>query len=90
MKFKLSSTCVDGVSKLAQILGELSKQTCDVTVVGNMACKAIMMESSSLVDCNMIESASVVWEFFKGRKLPGIMALDRVCSLNISFSIHFW
>ncbi|XP_043815418.1 phosphoglycerate kinase isoform X2 [Manihot esculenta] len=86
LKFKLSSTCVDGVSKLAQILGELSKQTCDVTVVGNMACKAIMMESSSLLDCNMIESASVVWEFFKGRKLPGIMALDRAYPFEIDWS----
>lgn len=60
------------------MLNQLSQSTCDVTVVGNMACEAIMKESSSNSNINMVYNASVVWEFLKGRKLPGVMALDRV------------
>jgi phosphoglycerate kinase len=52
-----------------------------------MACQAMVMESKSVLVNDMIENASVLWEFFKGRKLPGVMALDRVCSVN--FTIYF-
>ncbi|KAJ9181551.1 hypothetical protein P3X46_009672 [Hevea brasiliensis] len=85
LKFKLSSPCINEASKLARMLDELSQQNCDVTVVGKMAYKTIMMESSSLSAYSIIESGSVVWEFFKGRKLPGIMALDRAHPFKIDW-----
>ncbi|KAF2289888.1 hypothetical protein GH714_039030 [Hevea brasiliensis] len=85
LKFKLSSPCINEASKLARMLDELSQQNCDVTVVGKMAYKTIMMESSSLSAYSIIESGSVAWEFFKGRKLPGIMALDRAHPFKIDW-----
>lgn len=81
VKFSNSSQHTNGASKLAQMLDLLSQSNCDLTVVGNMACKVIMQESSSISEINMLENASVVWEFLKGRKLPGVTALDRVCSI---------
>ncbi|XP_071706371.1 phosphoglycerate kinase, cytosolic-like isoform X2 [Rutidosis leptorrhynchoides] len=77
VKFGSSTHDSNGTSKLAKLVGKLSEGNCDVTVVGNMACEALMGESSSSSSCNIIESASVVWEFLKGRNLPGLMALDR-------------
>ncbi|KAL4576613.1 hypothetical protein LXL04_012709 [Taraxacum kok-saghyz] len=77
VKFGLSNQDSNGTSILAKLLGKLSQENCDVTVIGDMACKALMGESLMVYDCNIIENASVVWEFLKGRKLPGLMALDR-------------
>lgn len=79
VKFGMSNQDSYGTSILAKLLGKLSQQNCDVTVIGNMACKALMGESMVLDSsfCNIIENASVVWELLKGRKLPGLMALDR-------------
>ncbi|XP_015574861.1 phosphoglycerate kinase isoform X2 [Ricinus communis] len=85
-KFKFSNPCINGASKLAQVLDELSQPTCDVTVVGNLACKAVMVESSSLLAYDLIENASVVWDFFKRRNLPGVMALDRAYPFKIDWS----
>lgn len=82
VKFRFSSPYTNGASRLARILAKQSKSSCDVTVVGTTACKAITSESSSGTHLNMVESASVVWEFLKGRKLPGVAALDRVNSPN--------
>ncbi|KAI3748428.1 hypothetical protein L6452_11484 [Arctium lappa] len=77
VKFGCSIQDSYGTSILAKLLGKLSQGNCDVTVVGNMACKALMGESSVSSVCNVIENASIVWEFLKGRNLPGLMALDR-------------
>ncbi|KAM6568883.1 hypothetical protein CsatB_016868 [Cannabis sativa] len=77
VKFHKSS-CISGASKLAQILTQLSQNECDVTVVGNIACEALMKEPNPVSVCNMIYKASVVWEYLKGRKLPGVLALDRI------------
>ncbi|XP_050227352.1 uncharacterized protein LOC126676991 [Mercurialis annua] len=85
-KFKFSSPCIDGASKLAQMIDELSQETCDVIIVGNMACKAVITKSRSFLAYDLIESASVFWEFFKGRKLPGIMALDKAYPFTIDWS----
>ena len=85
VKFSNSNQHKNGASKLAQMLDLLSQSNCDLTVVGNMACKVIMQESSSISEFNMLENASVVWEFLKGRKLPGVTALDRVCSINFFY-----
>ncbi|KAK9288277.1 hypothetical protein L1049_016728 [Liquidambar formosana] len=81
MKFRWSSKDTNGASKLMLMLDKLGQSNCDITVVGTMACKAVMKESSSVSVYNMVENATVVWEFLKGRKLPGLMALDRVRSL---------
>lgn len=80
------SSCTSGASKLAQILNQLSQSDCDVTVVGNMACEALINESSSFSVSNMVYNASVVWELLKGRKLSGVIALDRVCLIFMSIS----
>lgn len=78
MKFVYSSEYTDGASKLARILDKLCQHHCEITVVGTMASKLVRQGKSSL-SINIIENASVVWEFLKGRKLPGVMAVDRVC-----------
>nr|GEV87561.1 phosphoglycerate kinase, cytosolic-like isoform X1 [Tanacetum cinerariifolium] len=77
VKFGLSVQDSYGTSTLATLLGRLSQGDCDVTVVGNMACKALVGESTVILSCNVIENAAVVWEFLKGRKLPGLLALDK-------------
>lgn len=78
VKFRMSN-CTKGASILAQMLNQLSQSNCSVTVVGSMACEAMVKESNSVSHLTTIENASVLWEFLKGRKLPGVMALDRVC-----------
>lgn len=79
MKFVNSSEYTNGASKLTRILDKLGQNNCEITVVGAMASKLVRQEKSSLSFINIIENASVVWEFLKGRKLPGVMAVDRVC-----------
>ena len=82
MKFSLSSQDTSGGSKLAILLDKLNRRNCDITVVGNMACTALTRVSSSVSVRNMVDNVSVVWEILKGRQLPGLIALDRVCFLN--------
>ena len=79
MKFAERSEYTNGASKLAKILVKLSQGNCETTVVGTTTCQLVRQERSSLSSINMVENASVVWEFLKGRKLPGVWALDRVC-----------
>lgn len=81
VKFGSSYHNSGGTYKVAQMLDTLSQGNCDITVVGAAACKALLSESRSLPICYMIENASLMWEYLKGRKLPGLMALDRVCIL---------
>lgn len=81
VKFSDSSPSTGGASKLARKLHDLTQSDCDVTVVGTTACKAMMQESSTLSAYNVFENASVVWDFFKGKQLPGVLALDRVSFL---------
>lgn len=78
VKFRFSSQYSNGASKLTGMLCKVSQGTCNVTVIGSMACKAIAKVSSSIFGLNMVESGSAVWEFLKGRMLPGVSALDRV------------
>lgn len=63
---------------MARMINEQCAVNCDVTVVGRTACKAMMKGSSSICSLHLIETASVLWEFLRGRKLPGVLALDRV------------
>lgn len=85
LKFTKINQNTDGASRLALILNELSLRDCDITVVGQMACKAVTRMSKSASACNMIENASVVWEFLKGRNLPGVMALDRAFPFSMNW-----
>lgn len=62
------------------MLGKISQGGCDVTIVGNAARKGIIGATYALSSFNMLENASVVWNFLKRRVLPGVAALDRVCT----------
>jgi len=78
IKFDPSLKATDGESKLALTLERLSNTGCEVIVVGNATCEAISKHSTPLSQYKTFKSASVVWEFLKGRTLPGVAALDRV------------
>ncbi|PSS04595.1 Phosphoglycerate kinase [Actinidia chinensis var. chinensis] len=86
VKFSLSSQDTSGASKLAILLDKLNRRNCDITVVGNMACTALMRVSSSVSFRNMVDNVSVVWEILKGRQLPGLMALDRAHPFEIDWN----
>ncbi|QCD93613.1 phosphoglycerate kinase [Vigna unguiculata] len=86
VQFVYSSVYTNGASKLARILDKLGQNNCEITVVGTAASKLVRPEKSSLSFINIIENASVVWEFLKGRKLPGVMAVDRGYPFEINWS----
>ncbi|XP_030522043.1 uncharacterized protein LOC115735102 isoform X3 [Rhodamnia argentea] len=85
VKFKSRHASAVGASKLACILNALSQGDCDVTIVGSVACKTMTDESSSIPAFSVIENASIWWDFLKGRKLPGVMALDRAYPFKIDW-----
>ncbi|KDO49324.1 hypothetical protein CISIN_1g0147082mg, partial [Citrus sinensis] len=89
VKFRFSSQYSNGASKLTGMLCKVSQGTCNVTVIGSMACKAIAKVSSSIFGLNMVESGSAVWEFLKGRMLPGVSALDRAFPFDIDWSAAY-
>lgn len=80
MKVRQSDQHSDGASKLAHILNELGQNGCHTTVIGHLACEAVLKASQSSPEYSMVEHASVVWEYLNGRNLPGLLALDRVRS----------
>ncbi|XP_039042176.1 phosphoglycerate kinase, cytosolic-like isoform X2 [Hibiscus syriacus] len=88
-KFSSSSPYTGGASKLAQMLYKQSQCECEITIVGNTACEVIKNEASSLSSFTMLENASVVWEFLKEQKLPGVMALDRAYPFSIDWSAAY-
>lgn len=82
---RFSSTKQDkggGTVELAEGLGSLSSS--NVTFVGKLEFEESLWKSKSFSHDNFLRSAAVVWEILKGGKLPGLLALDRVC---ICFSI---
>ncbi|KAF8042701.1 hypothetical protein BT93_A1130 [Corymbia citriodora subsp. variegata] len=85
VKFKSCHLPAIGARKLACIFNELSQSDCDVTIVGSVARKTMTDESISVAAFSVIENASVWWEFLKGRKLPGVMALDRAYPSDIDW-----
>ncbi|CAN1805301.1 TSL-kinase interacting protein 1 [Linum perenne] len=89
VKFKSSHSCIckDGASQLAKKLDNLSQRNCEIAVVGSMACKAMIRESSSSLHYDTIENTAVVWEVLKGRKLPGMLALDRVILVLFAYTL---
>lgn len=89
VKFGLSSQDTSGATKLATMLDKLNRRNCDITVVGNMACQALTSVSTSVSSHNMVDNASVLWEILKGRKLPGLMALDRAYPFAIDWNVTY-
>ncbi|KAI7996800.1 hypothetical protein LOK49_LG10G01657, partial [Camellia lanceoleosa] len=89
VKFGLSSQDTSGATKLATMLDKLNRRNCDITVVGNMACQALTSVSTSVSSHNMVDNASVLWEILKGRKLPGLMALDRAYPFAIDWNATY-
>ncbi|XP_073008789.1 uncharacterized protein [Typha latifolia] len=78
-----------GAQQLALVLERISKSGCDVLVVGGAACKAVAGISSSLSQYTIFNSASVVWEFLKGRTLPAVAALDKAYPYDIRWNTTF-
>ncbi|KAK6231637.1 hypothetical protein SCA6_001710 [Theobroma cacao] len=89
VKFRSSSPYTGGTSKLAQMLYKQCQCECEITIVGSTACEVIKNESSSVSSFNMLENASAVWEFLKGQKLPGVMALDRAYPFEIDWNVAY-
>ncbi|PIN04608.1 3-phosphoglycerate kinase [Handroanthus impetiginosus] len=87
--FRFSSSKQDkgGTFKLAEALGNLS--SCDITFVGKVEFEEALGKSKSFSSDNFVKSASVVWEVLKGRKLPGLMALDRAYPFQVDWSAAY-
>lgn len=77
LRFSSRTQDTDETFKLAEALGTLSN--CNVTFVGKMEFEESVWKSKSYSHDNFLKSAAVVWEVLKGGKLPGLLALDRVC-----------
>ncbi|GJM84661.1 hypothetical protein PR202_ga00352 [Eleusine coracana subsp. coracana] len=71
-----------GVTYLGQILEKVHSDICDIILVGSAACTAVKGTSDSSFRYTKFQNASVVWEFLKGRILPGIAALDKDVELE--------
>lgn len=67
-----------GGTQLGEILESASSDGCDVILVGDAACKAVKRKTDSSPQYTEFQKSTVVWEFLKGRILPGIAALDKV------------
>ncbi|RWR72261.1 Phosphoglycerate kinase [Cinnamomum micranthum f. kanehirae] len=89
IEFSASRPDISGASELAMVLGKISQGGCDVTVVGNAARKAIIGATYALSSFNMLENASVVWNFLKQRVLPGVAALDRAYPFELDWNAIF-
>ncbi|EPS66197.1 hypothetical protein M569_08579, partial [Genlisea aurea] len=82
--FRTSEIVKDGIFQLAGSLDKLSG--CEVTFVGKMESTEFLGKSKSFSNCNFLPGATVVWEALKGRKLPGLMALDRAYPFHIDWN----
>ncbi|KAL3642609.1 hypothetical protein CASFOL_013424 [Castilleja foliolosa] len=76
-----------GTFKLAEALGTLSG--CDVTFVGQTEFEELMGKSNSFPNVNILKSSAVVWKVLNGRKLPGLMALDRVYPFLVDWNVAY-
>ncbi|KAH7854632.1 hypothetical protein Vadar_016160 [Vaccinium darrowii] len=86
VKFSSSSQDTSEAAKFAIMLDSLNKRNCEITFVGNMAGKAFMRGLSSVSVHSLVNNVSVAWEILKGRKLPGLMALDRAYPFEIDWN----
>ncbi|KAL6507894.1 hypothetical protein OROGR_024089 [Orobanche gracilis] len=87
LRFSSQKQDEDGSLKLAETLGTLSD--CDVTFVGKMETEEFLGKSKSVSNVKFLKSAAVVWEVLKGRKLPGLMALDRAYPFLEDWSVVY-
>ncbi|KZV26049.1 hypothetical protein F511_13927 [Dorcoceras hygrometricum] len=78
-----------GTFKLAEELDTLKMSSCSITFVGNMQFKELLSKSKSFSEDNFVKNAAVVWEFLKGRKLPGLEALDRAYPFHVDWDIAY-
>ncbi|XP_024317601.1 uncharacterized protein LOC100827995 isoform X3 [Brachypodium distachyon] len=78
-----------GEAQLGQILDKASQNSCDVILVGSAACKAVKGISDFSSQYSAFENGSIVWEFLKGRILPGIAALDKSYPYQIPWTDVF-
>ncbi|XP_021751548.1 uncharacterized protein LOC110717206 isoform X3 [Chenopodium quinoa] len=89
VKVRQSHQNSGGECKLACILDEVSQNGCHITIVGHTACEAALQISRSAQTYTMIEHASVVWEYLKGRILPGVLAMDRAYPSEIEWNMVY-
>ncbi|XP_074369038.1 uncharacterized protein LOC141709045 isoform X1 [Apium graveolens] len=89
VQFDPSCQNTSGTYDFAQMLDTRSRENCDITVAGDVACKAVMVASQSQPACYLIESPSVIWEYLRGRNLPGVMALDRAYPFKIEWDTMY-
>ncbi|KAL3531964.1 hypothetical protein ACH5RR_005485 [Cinchona calisaya] len=83
LKFGSLSAKAGGASKLGAMLDKLRRQNnLEIIVVGKMARRTVLGSDTTY---DVIENASIVWEFLKGRNLPGLMALDRAYPFEIQW-----
>ncbi|XP_066374663.1 uncharacterized protein [Miscanthus floridulus] len=87
--YDLTETFSVGGTQLGEILEKASSDSCDVVLVGSAACKAIKRKTDSSSQYTEFQNATVVWEFLKGRILPGIAALDKCYPYRIPWSTVF-
>ncbi|CAN6283378.1 unnamed protein product [Urochloa humidicola] len=78
-----------GAKQLGQILEKPSFGSREVILVGSAACKALKQKTASSSQYIKFQNATVVWEFLKGRILPGIAALDKCYPYRIPWSTVF-
>ncbi|CAN4121510.1 unnamed protein product [Withania somnifera] len=84
VKFSSSNQESAGASKLFAMLYNVGQKNCDVIVVSKQACETFFGKSTH-VTAEMIENASIVWEFLKGRKLHGLLELDRAYPFKLNW-----
>ncbi|KAG6479208.1 hypothetical protein ZIOFF_062669 [Zingiber officinale] len=78
-----------GTAQLSLLLERLRTNGCDVILVGNAARKAFVDKPSFSNQHSIIRNASVVWEFLRGTKLPGVAALDKAYPYDINWDATF-
>ncbi|KAL3825877.1 hypothetical protein ACJIZ3_021906 [Penstemon smallii] len=86
LKFSSSRHDKFGTFKLVEALRPLSQSSCNLTFVGNVEFNALFQKSSNV---NLVKNAAVVWELLKGRKLPGLMALDRAYPFRVDWDVVY-
>ncbi|KAG8376598.1 hypothetical protein BUALT_Bualt09G0080200 [Buddleja alternifolia] len=89
LRFNSSRQDKGGTSKLAEAVGTLSQGSCSITFVGKREFEELLRKSKSFTADNVLKNAAVVWEVLKGRKLPGLMALDRAYPFQVDWSVVY-
>lgn len=82
---KFSSSVDDncGTVQLAETVSTIDQSRCDVTFVGKMESAELLEKLVALPNVHFLKNAAVAWKALKGRKLHGLMALDRVCTQTL-------